>query len=112
MSLDDPIAAFRVEASELLDQVEQGLLDLTHRLDDANLVNAVFRGLHTLKGSGAMFGFDALAGFTHHCESVFDRSARASSRRLERWSRSSCRRATICGRWSTAMRPRPRAMRS
>ncbi|WP_293874408.1 MULTISPECIES: chemotaxis protein CheA [unclassified Sphingomonas] len=72
MSVDDPIAAFRVEAGELLDQVEQGLLDLTHRLDDMNLVNAVFRGLHTLKGSGAMFGFDALAGFTHHCESVFD----------------------------------------
>ena len=72
MSADDPIAAFRVEAGELLDQVEQGLLDLTHRLDNMNLVNAVFRGLHTLKGSGAMFGFDALAGFTHHCESVFD----------------------------------------
>ena len=72
MSADDPITAFRVEAGELLDQVEQGLLDLTHRLDDMNLVNAVFRGLHTLKGSGAMFGFDALAGFTHHCESVFD----------------------------------------
>ena len=73
MSGDDPIAAFRVEAGELLDQVEQGLLDLTHRLDDIDLVNAVFRGLHTLKGSGAMFGFDALAGFTHHCETAFDR---------------------------------------
>lgn len=72
MSADDPIAAFRVEAAELLDQVEQGLLDLGYRLDDMNLVNAVFRGLHTLKGSGAMFGFDALAGFTHHCESAFD----------------------------------------
>ncbi|PXA88684.1 chemotaxis protein CheA [Nostoc sp. 3335mG] len=73
MSADDPIAAFRVEAGEVLDQVEQGLLDLGHRLDDADLVNAVFRGLHTLKGSGAMFGFDALAGFTHHCETAFDR---------------------------------------
>ncbi|WP_267380544.1 chemotaxis protein CheA [Sphingomonas sp. GC_Shp_6] len=73
MSAEDPVAAFRVEAAELLDQVEQGLLDLGHRLDDHDLVNAVFRGLHTLKGSGAMFGFDALAGFTHHCESAFDR---------------------------------------
>jgi len=69
----DPIAAFRVEAGDLLDQVEQGLLDLTHRLDDRDLIDAVFRGLHTLKGSGAMFGFDALAGFTHHCETAFDR---------------------------------------
>jgi len=73
MSGGDPIAAFRVEAGDLLDQVEQGLLDLTHRLDDRDLIDAVFRGLHTLKGSGAMFGFDALAGFTHHCETAFDR---------------------------------------
>ena len=73
MSGGDPIAAFRVEAGDLLDQVEQGLLDLTHRLDDRDLIDAVFRGLHTLKGSGAMFGFDALASFTHHCETAFDR---------------------------------------
>ncbi|WP_343525740.1 chemotaxis protein CheA [Sphingomonas sp.] len=73
MSGEDPTAAFRIEAGELLEQVEQGLLDLGHRLDDMGLVNAVFRGLHTLKGSGAMFGFDALASFTHHCESAFDR---------------------------------------
>ncbi len=72
-SNEDPTAAFRIEAGELLEQVEQGLLDLGHRLDDMSLVNAVFRGLHTLKGSGAMFGFDALAAFTHHCESAFDR---------------------------------------
>ncbi|WP_448663883.1 chemotaxis protein CheA [Sphingomonas sp. CJ20] len=69
----DPIAAFRVEAGDLLAQIEEHLLDLGHRLDDRDLVDAVFRGLHTLKGSGAMFGFDALASFTHHCESAFDR---------------------------------------
>ena len=73
---EDPTATFRVEAGELLEQVEQGLLDLGHRLGDMALVNAVFRGLHTLKGSGAMFGFDALAAFTHHCESAFDRVRR------------------------------------
>ena len=73
MSTQDPVAAFRVEAGELLDQIEQGLLDLGHRLDDRDLVDEVFRGLHTLKGSGAMFGFDALAQFTHHCETAFDR---------------------------------------
>lgn len=73
MSGQDPIAAFRVEAGDLLDQIEHGLLDLTGRLNDRALVDEVFRGLHTLKGSGAMFGFDALATFTHHCESAFDR---------------------------------------
>lgn len=69
----DPIETFRLEADDLLEQIEQGLLDLTHRLGDMDLVNAVFRALHTLKGSGAMFGFDALAAFTHHCETAFDR---------------------------------------
>jgi two-component system chemotaxis sensor kinase CheA len=69
----DPIETFRQEAQDLLEQIEQGLLDLAHRPGDRDLVDAVFRGLHTLKGSGAMFGFDALAAFTHHCETAFDR---------------------------------------
>ncbi|SMC44597.1 chemotaxis protein CheA [Rhizobium sp. RU36D] len=73
MSATDPIAVFLTEAAELLEQIEAGLLDLTHRLDDKDQIDAVFRGLHTLKGSGAMFGFDALAAFTHHCETAFDR---------------------------------------
>ncbi|MBS1183466.1 MAG: chemotaxis protein CheA [Proteobacteria bacterium] len=73
MSNPDPVDIFRIEAAELLEQMEQGLLDLEHRLDDRTLVDAVFRALHTLKGSGAMFGFDRLAAFTHHCETAFDR---------------------------------------
>ncbi|MGO8654975.1 Hpt domain-containing protein, partial [Rhizobium ruizarguesonis] len=64
---------FRTEAAECLEAIEAGLLDLTHQLDNKDLVDAVFRGLHTLKGSGAMFGFEALAAFTHHCETAFDR---------------------------------------
>ena len=78
MSGQDPVEIFRQEAQELLEEIEQGLLDLAHRppgngMGDRDLVDAVFRGLHTLKGSGAMFGFDALAAFTHHCETAFDR---------------------------------------
>jgi two-component system chemotaxis sensor kinase CheA len=73
MSATDPISVFRVEAQELLEQIEQGLLDLAQDPSNRELVAAVFRALHTLKGSGAMFGFDDLAGFTHHCETAFDR---------------------------------------
>lgn len=69
----DPVATFRTEARELLERVEQALLDLSNRPDDRTLVDEVFRGFHTLKGSGAMFGFDALASFTHHCETAFDK---------------------------------------
>jgi two-component system chemotaxis sensor kinase CheA len=73
MSASDPIAAFRIEAGDVLDAVEAALLDLAGRLDDRATIDAVFRGLHTVKGSGAMFGFDALAEFTHHCETAFNR---------------------------------------
>jgi two-component system chemotaxis sensor kinase CheA len=73
MSELDPVATFRLEARDLLEQVETDLLTLARRQDDRETIDAVFRGLHTLKGSGAMFGFDALAAFTHHCETAFDR---------------------------------------
>jgi two-component system chemotaxis sensor kinase CheA len=73
MSSLDPVAVFRTEAAECLEAIEAGLLDLNHDLENRDLVDAVFRGLHTLKGSGAMFGFEALAAFTHHCETAFDR---------------------------------------
>ncbi len=73
MNTMDPIQVFRTEAAELFEQIESGLLDLLHDLSDQDQIDAVFRGLHTLKGSGAMFGFEALAAFTHHCESAFDR---------------------------------------
>lgn len=69
----DPIQVFRTEAAELFEQIESGLLDLLHDLGNQDQIDAVFRGLHTLKGSGAMFGFEALAAFTHHCETAFDR---------------------------------------
>jgi two-component system chemotaxis sensor kinase CheA len=73
MTTSDPAQVFRVEAQELLDQIEQALLDLEKSPDDADLVAQVFRAMHTLKGSGAMFGFDDLANFAHACETAFDR---------------------------------------
>ncbi|GAA0580286.1 chemotaxis protein CheA [Rhizomicrobium electricum] len=73
MSVTDPLQVFRVESQELLEQIEQGLLDLENNPEDGETVAQVFRALHTLKGSGAMFGFEALASFTHHCETAFDR---------------------------------------
>ncbi|MBB4954827.1 two-component system chemotaxis sensor kinase CheA [Agrobacterium vitis] len=73
MTNRDPIQVFRTEAAELFEQIEGGLLDLLHDLSNQDQIDSVFRGLHTLKGSGAMFGFEALAAFTHHCETAFDR---------------------------------------
>ncbi len=64
--------AFLDEARELLSTLEAGLLELERDPDDADLIGKVFRALHTIKGSGAMFGFDRIAAFTHDIETVFD----------------------------------------
>ena len=72
MSAPDPTDTYRQEAAELLEQLEQTLLDLEASPDAADLVDTAFRALHTIKGSGAMFGFDRVAAFTHHVETAFD----------------------------------------
>jgi two-component system, chemotaxis family, sensor kinase CheA len=66
-------AAFLEEAGELLGELEEALLELESRPDDSGLVNRVFRAMHTLKGSGAMFGFGDVAAFAHEVETVFDK---------------------------------------
>ena len=75
----DPTEIFRQEASDLLDALEQALLDLERRPGDRDLVNTAFRALHTIKGSGAMFGFDDVARFAHEFETEFDRVRRGES---------------------------------
>jgi len=66
------VASFLAEAREMLEGLEDLLLDLEQEAS-AERVDAVFRTLHTIKGSGAMFGFTSLARFTHHFEEAFDR---------------------------------------
>ena len=65
--------AFQEEARELLVELESALLELDQKRDDREIVGRAFRALHTIKGSGAMFGFDGIAGFTHNLETAFDR---------------------------------------
>ncbi|MGP3699291.1 chemotaxis protein CheA [Rhodobacter sp. NSM] len=69
---DDMMAVFRQEATDLIESLERGLLDLSDSPEDRDLINAVFRDLHTIKGSGAMFGFADMAAFVHAFESAFD----------------------------------------
>ncbi len=65
-------SVFFEEASELLSELEDSLLELEDAPDDQELIGSVFRAMHTIKGSGAMFGFDAVSSFTHEVETVFD----------------------------------------
>ncbi|MEN6475311.1 MAG: chemotaxis protein CheA [Syntrophaceae bacterium] len=63
---------FREEAYELLTVLEGALLDLEQNPGDGENIGKVFRAMHTLKGSGAMFGFDDIAAFTHTIETVYN----------------------------------------
>ena len=63
---------FREEANELLSELEGSLLELEENPEDGELVEKIFRAMHTIKGSGAMFGFNEIVSFTHELETAFD----------------------------------------
>lgn len=64
--------SFCEEARDLLSDLEAALLQLETDPQDQETIGSVFRAMHTIKGSGAMFGFDAVANFTHNIESVYE----------------------------------------
>jgi two-component system chemotaxis sensor kinase CheA len=70
--LDKMRVAFRAEALELVAELDTSLLTLETEPGDGELVNRVFRAIHTLKGSGATAGFARLARFSHRVEEAFD----------------------------------------
>jgi chemotaxis protein histidine kinase CheA len=65
-------ATFRAEALDLLAELDTALLTLEVEPGNAELVNRVFRAIHTIKGSGATAGFARLAKFSHGVEEAFD----------------------------------------
>lgn len=73
MKARNPVQTFLNEAEDLLGRIEEIALELKPGGTDSELINQLFRAFHTLKGSGAMFGFDAVAEFTHHVETLLDK---------------------------------------
>ncbi len=63
---------FIEEATDNINDLESALLLLEEDPANSELIERVFRAMHSLKGGGAMFGFDELSDFTHHMESVYD----------------------------------------
>lgn len=63
---------FIEEATEHIQDIEQALLELEQNPSDKPLIERVFRAMHSLKGSGAMFGFEKISEFTHNLETVYD----------------------------------------
>jgi len=70
MNLEPAPHTFIAESRELLRDMETALLTLEQSPPDPEAINAVFRAMHTIKGSSGVFGFDAIVEFTHAMESV------------------------------------------
>jgi len=66
------LETFHSETQELLTELESALLELEGRPEDQELIDRVFRALHTIKGNGGMFGFDGISHFTHDMENVYE----------------------------------------
>lgn len=63
---------FLQESQELLEQMEEALLAVEDQGQDDELINAIFRAIHTIKGAAGIFGFAEVVGFTHPVETILD----------------------------------------
>ena len=69
---DEILQDFLVEADEILEKLSEQLVDLEQSPEDAELLNAVFRGFHTIKGGAGFLSLTALVEVCHHAEDVFN----------------------------------------
>jgi len=65
-------AKFVEESMDNLQDLEEALFLLEKDMENKELIERIFRAMHSLKGGGAMFGFNHLSDFTHHLETIFD----------------------------------------
>lgn len=64
---------FLVETKEIIENLDHDLVELEHNQNDLDLLNKIFRGAHTMKGSSSFLGFDKLSTVTHHAEEILNK---------------------------------------
>jgi two-component system chemotaxis sensor kinase CheA len=69
---DEILQDFLIEAGEIIEKLSEELVELEQRPDDSDLLNAIFRGFHTVKGGAGFLQLDALVNCCHSAENVFD----------------------------------------
>ena len=71
---DDPslVQDFLVESEELLQRMDQDMVALESAPEDADLLNRIFRALHTIKGTSGFLGFEAVVRLSHRAEDVLN----------------------------------------
>lgn len=71
--MDDLLQDFLTEASELLSDVDNKLVELEKRPADKALLNTIFRGFHTIKGGAGFLNVDPMVSLCHRTENLFDK---------------------------------------
>jgi two-component system chemotaxis sensor kinase CheA len=69
---DEILQDFLIEAGEILERLNEELVELEQRPDDVDMLNAVFRGFHTIKGGASFLGLEGLVEVCHRAEDVFN----------------------------------------
>ncbi len=69
---EDILQDFLVEAGEILELLSEQLVELENNPDDTELLNAIFRGFHTVKGGAGFLSMTELVDACHGAENVFD----------------------------------------
>lgn len=76
--LSDPemkeiVESFIIETKEILDRLDLDLVDIEKRPDDMVLLDQIFRGFHTIKGTSGFLGLDKMTRVTHNCEDILNK---------------------------------------
>lgn len=67
------LEGFLTETTELIEKLDDDLIALEKSSDDTDLMNRIFRSIHTIKGASSFLGFDLLVKVTHKTEDVLNR---------------------------------------
>lgn len=71
--MQELVQDFLVETNEIIENLDHDLVELESNQNDLELLNKIFRGAHTMKGSSSFLGFNKLAGLTHHAEEILNK---------------------------------------
>lgn len=69
---EDILQDFLIEAGEILELLSEQLVELENNPEDKDLLNAIFRGFHTVKGGAGFLSLTELVDTCHGAENVFD----------------------------------------
>ncbi len=67
------VESFIVETKELLEKLDKDLIELEKRPEDKELLNAIFRYVHTIKGTSSFIGFEQMSELTHKFEDILNK---------------------------------------